>query len=186
VFFDVDVPMMRQSVAWSMRTLLLGEQARIANLRAIVATTPDSPQGRAAQMELRELERRQAGPSPVTQSAPRGAVSAATINETESTATTPAPTNAASADLSDPNALYTDSVKNALIDAMLDYSGRLNIGPDEWLTVAARDSEGPIIPNALDETTTIVLRVKGSDLLAYRTNKLTRDEARQKVEVREF
>jgi hypothetical protein len=93
---------------------------------------------------------------------------------------------AAETDLSDPNTLYTNSVKGALIDAMLDYSGRLNIGANEWLTVAARDSEGPIVPNALDETTTIVLRVKGSDLMSFRANQLTREEARKRVEVREF
>jgi hypothetical protein len=173
-----------------MRTLLLAQQTRIANLRAAVAAAPDTPAGRAqqqlAQNELRELEGLQAAPSPVAQSAPRGAVSAATVNETAAAAGTASETSAASADLSDPNSLYTDAVKNALIDAMLDYSGRLSIGADEWLTVAARDSEGPIVPNALDETTTVILRVKGSDLLAFRTNKLSRDEARKKVEVREF
>jgi hypothetical protein len=186
VFFDVDVPMMRQSVAWTMRMMLLAQQQRIATLRALVASAPDTPEGRAAQIQLRELERQQAAPSPVAQSAPPGAVTAATVNETVSTAASPVAVPSLSADLSDPNALYTDAVKNALIDAMLNYSGPLNIGADEWLTVAARDSEGPLIPNALDETTTIVLRVKGSDLLAFRTDKLSREEARRKVEVREF
>lgn len=185
IFFDVDVPMMRQSVAWTMRMMLLAQQERIATWRALVANAPDTPEGRAAQIQLRELERQQATASPVAQSAPPGRAAAANVNETVAPAAS-AVVPPLSADLSDPNALYTDAVKNALIDAMLDYSGRLNIGADEWLAVAARDSEGPLMPNALDETTTIVLRVKGSDLLAFRTNKLSREEARKKVEVREF
>jgi hypothetical protein len=182
VFFDVDVPTMRQSVVWTMRTLLAQQQREIASLRQYVANAPESTERRAAMMRLRQLEGLQdAGPAPVAQPAPPGTVSAATVSE-------PAPGAPATpeADLSDPNALYTNSVKTALIDAMLDYSGRLNISANEWLTVAARDSEGPMVPNALDETTTIVLRVKGSDLVAFRTNQLTREEARKRVEVREF
>src|SRR5205823_5033753 len=74
----------------------------------------------------------------------------------------------------DPNEQYTEAVKAALVDAMLDYG--LPIGADEWLIVAARDSEGPISPGVLDDASTIVLKVKGSDLLAFRAKKLTREE----------
>jgi hypothetical protein len=41
-------------------------------------------------------------------------------------------------------------------------------------------------PGALDDASTIMLRVKGSDLMAYRSNQITKEEARKKVEVREF
>ena len=40
----------------------------------------------------------------------------------------------------DPNEAYTRAVKEALVDAMLESSGPLNLAPDEWLTVAARDN----------------------------------------------
>ena len=73
-----------------------------------------------------------------------------------------------------------------LIDAMLRYSGQLGIGPDEWLTVAAQDSEGPLTPGQLYDASTIVLRVKGSDVAAFLAGKLTREEVMKKVEIREF
>jgi hypothetical protein len=72
---------------------------------------------------------------------------------------------------------------------MLDYSGPIGVGPDEWLTVAARDNEhrDRLMPgDASYDLMTIVLRVKGSDLASFRADRLTRDEARKRVEVREF
>jgi hypothetical protein len=89
------------------------------------------------------------------------------------------------ADTRDPNELYTEAVKNALIDAMVRYGSQLRMGPDEWLTVAAQDAEGPL-PGQIYDASTIVLRIKGSDLAAYQSNKLTKEEVMKKVEVREF
>jgi len=85
--------------------------------------------------------------------------SSASVPSTASGAVAPVP------ELRDPNELYTDSVKNALIDAMLRYSSFLKIGENEWLTVAASDSDGPQIPGQLDDASRIVIRVKGSDLV---------------------
>ena len=48
---------------------------------------------------------------------------------------------AATEPVDDPHTSYTEAVKNALIDAMLDYSLPMNLDAEEWLTVAARDSE---------------------------------------------
>ena len=42
------------------------------------------------------------------------------------------------------------------------------------------------MPGDPSEVTTIVLRIKGSDLAAYRAQKMTEDEVRKRVEVREF
>ena len=72
---------------------------------------------------------------------------------------------AAATAMPDPDKLYSESVKAALIDVMLDHSLRMTLGPDEWLTVAARASEGPIPPAGLSDLITIVMRVKGSDLV---------------------
>jgi hypothetical protein len=173
VFFDVDVPMMKQSVVWSMQTLQR-EQQRAA-LRRLIESSPDPAARRFAEQQLRLLDRNPGSTFPLAPPAAAGGIAvAANVNETE--AVTPEP--------KDPNEQYTEAVKTALIDAMLDYAG-LPIGADEWLIVAARDSEGPITPGAVDDASTIVLSVKGSDLLAFRSNKLTRDEARKKVEVRQ-
>jgi len=91
------------------------------------------------------------------------------------------------APLPDPSELYTEEVKTALVDAMIQYSGALSVGPNEWLTVAARDNE-PTNPltQSDPEVMTILLRIKGSDLTAHRAGRLTLEETRARVEVQEF
>jgi hypothetical protein len=86
----------------------------------------------------------------------------------------------------DPGQQYRDAVKLALIDVMLDHSKNLELKPDEWLTIAARGSEAGLLPNEIFQLTTVVLRVKGSDLADYLAGRLTKEEARAKVEVRQF
>jgi len=86
----------------------------------------------------------------------------------------------------DPDQLYTESVKNALIETMLRYNAFLKIGDDERLTVAASDSEGPQTPGQIGDLAIIIISIRGADLAAYRAGKLTREEIRKKVEVREF
>jgi hypothetical protein len=89
-------------------------------------------------------------------------------------------------DVQDTGQKYRDAVKLALIDAMLDYTKNLELKPEEWLSVAARGSESALTPGEILQLTTVVLRVKGSDLADYLAGRLTKDEARQKVEVRQF
>jgi hypothetical protein len=81
---------------------------------------------------------------------------------------------------------YRATVRLALIDAMLDSSKNLELGPEEWLTIAARNSEYGLSANEILNLTTTLLRVKGSDLGDFLAGRLTKEEARQKVEVREF
>ena len=86
----------------------------------------------------------------------------------------------------DPGQKYRDAVKLALIDAMLDNSKNLALQPDEWLSVAARGSEAGLLTNEILQLRTVVLRVKGSDLADFLAGRLTQEEARLKVEVRQF
>jgi hypothetical protein len=86
----------------------------------------------------------------------------------------------------DPGQKYREAVKRCLVDAMLDNSKSMDLGPDEWLTVAARGSESGLIPGEIYQLTTLVLKVKGSDLADLLAGRLTREQARQKVEVRQF
>jgi hypothetical protein len=86
----------------------------------------------------------------------------------------------------DPGQKYRDAVKRCLIDAMLDHSKSMDLGAGEWLTVAARGSESGLIPGEIYQLKTLELKVKGSDLSDFLAGRLTRDEARQKVEVRQF
>ena len=184
VFFDVDVPQMKQSVAWS--TMMLLRDARRQQLEQVLASNADPDMKRRARADLQRLEA-SVGPiplppagadaSPVAQGAP-GRVAAQNLADRPGV---PVPV-----DQSDPNQLYTESIKSALIDAMLNYSGPMDLGPDEWLTIAARDSDGPLMPGAVDDASTIVLRVKGSDVAAFLAKKITADEARKRVQVKEF
>jgi hypothetical protein len=73
-----------------------------------------------------------------------------------------------------------------LIDAMLDNSKSMDLHPDEWLTVAARGSEAGLIPGEVYQLTTLVLRVKGSLLADFLAGRLNKEEARERVEVRQF
>ena len=88
--------------------------------------------------------------------------------------------------LRDPGEAFTQSVAQALIDAMLENSGSLIIAPNEWLTVAARDNQDVVMPGAAPDVVTIILRVKGSDLAERLSGRLPTDELRRRVEVREF
>jgi hypothetical protein len=81
---------------------------------------------------------------------------------------------------------YRNEVKLQLTDAMLDFTKNLELKPDEWLSVAARGSDGALTPGQILQLTTVVLRGKGSDLADYFAGRLTKEEARAKVEVRQF
>lgn len=201
LFFDVDVPGMRQSVIWSAQMLEL-EQQRRGVLQFLATSSPDHPLRKVAEMNLRQIERLMgtppaaiAGPAATTNAemASPGRVGAAVaVGEG---VIPPPPTSFAAQSapvplqqiqqLRDPNELYTDSVKNALIDAMLDFSAFLKIADNEWLTVAASDSDGPS-PGQIDDASRIVIRIKGADLAAFQAGKLTRPEVLKKVEVKEF
>jgi len=103
-------------------------------------------------------------------------------------ATPPAPPSAKETlrDVEDTGERYRLAVKQALADAMLDYSKNLELKPDEWLSVAARGSESALLPGEILQLTTVVLRVKGSDLVDYLAGRVTKEQARAKVEVRQF
>ncbi|MDP2390457.1 MAG: hypothetical protein Q8N52_09050, partial [Acidobacteriota bacterium] len=63
------------------------------------------------------------------------------------------------------------------------------LGPDQWLTVAARDNEGrdTLAPqDPLEEVVTMIYRIRGADLMDYRAGRISRDEARKRVQVSQF
>jgi hypothetical protein len=88
-----------------------------------------------------------------------------------------------------PREIYQNEISDALLNVILDYP-RAIVGPDEWLTVAARESL--VVDRRFGNTgpsevpMTVILRIKGSDLQAVREQKLTRDEARTRVEVKQY
>jgi hypothetical protein len=202
VFFDVRVPMMRQSMMWSLRMMM--DQDDAANLAALnelrksMQGVTDPATRASLERAVRQLERQNAaamprGPQQVTPgvvvsdpgSTPVGAATAAGLGAPRS----PAMPAADSAWAKDPNRAYTEAVTRALVDAMIDYSTPMVIGPDQWLTVAARDDEGrdSLAPqDPLEEVVTMIYRIKGSDLQLYRTGKIDRDEVRKRVQLTQF
>jgi hypothetical protein len=181
---------MKQSVVWSARELTA--QDRRAQLENYIATQPPSAARDFAIRELRRMQQQgmRQGPfpqlaTPVANGPVPGTVTAVSTDTTAPVAGATAFAPAAPIDMADPNELYTEAVKSSLIDAMLDHSFGLKLGADDWLTVAARDAQGPVAGEP-DDASTIVIRVKGSDLAAFHSGKLTRDEVRKKVEVRDF
>jgi hypothetical protein len=59
--------------------------------------------------------------------------------------------------------------------------------PTEWLTVAARDQDvSRLQPADPYDVSTILVRIKGADLAAFRAGQITREEARRRVELKEY
>lgn len=86
--------------------------------------------------------------------------------------------------LMNPDAHYVESVKSQLVNAMVRLSHSLELRPDEWLTVSARD--GSESPGQLTEPSTMILRIRGADLADFFAGRISLDEARRRVQVRGF
>lgn len=186
VFFDVEVPVLRQSMMWSLRMMLeqdqQGARAALTALRQHIDALPPGQRG-TLDSAYRQIERRVSLPGPAA------GATAAPSTALAGPAGTGQDEPRASRLLQDPNAAYTELVQGALIDAMLDFSAPMALGADEWLTVAARDNErrdmlAPQTP--FEEVVTVMLRIRGSDLAAYRGGRIDRDDARRRVVVSQF
>jgi hypothetical protein len=177
VFFDIEIPALNQSMVWSVLTIQRDRQVLTAldALSAALSTMPAGPTRQQAQQAFQQVAQTVGPPQRTEPSQPvQGAVTAANAAPGVTTVALGTP-------LYDPLADYTEAVKNALVDAMLDHSLRVELGPEEWLTVAARESEGPLPPGGISEAVTIVLRVQGTDLATYQADRTKRDEIRLKV-----
>ncbi len=199
VFFDVEVPVLRQSMMWSLRAMLdqdeQGTAEALASLRTLVASTTGSERAsaenalRRLEMQVRPLGALRRPESAGIQTA-GGRMTGIPANAQGVLGAPPKP--ALNAQLfDDPNKAYTDAVVQALIDAMVDFSLPMvsSLKPDEYLTVAARDNERRDLlapPNPYEQVSTLTLRIKAADLAAYRAGKIDRDEAKKRVQVQEF
>jgi hypothetical protein len=189
VFFHVEIPEMQQSVVWSVTTVERDAQTARAldTLKGVLDSIPDGSPRLRAEQALKTLQV-QVGPMPAladpTAAGARGVIQAATTN-TSNVNDTIAPVPPMPI-LRDPNGAYRDAIKSALIDAMLEHSRGMNIQPDEWLSVAAHRGDSPMAPNEIVTTPTLVLRIKGSDLALYDSDRTRKDEIRKRVEAREF
>ena len=190
IFFDVEVPELRGAVVWSQitqqRDMQIGNA--LSMLKRALQEMPDGPSRQQAQAAIRLLDVH-AGPVQQQQVPNLGAPGdpAIPVSAGGSVSTAPPPAVMAPADvanlaalLRDPNREYRDAVQRELTDVMLDYGSPMDVGPDDWLCVAARVAE------AGQRGQTLMLRVKGSDLAIYAGDKSRRDEIRNKVEIRVY
>ena len=188
VVFDVEFPSIRRSVMWSMRALQRPDPELVAALQELRKNMQSVTDPRARQeldRAIRDFEAHmravdaQAGAQPPTPDRQNpGAVAASSAGiRTNSEAVS-----------ADPLGIYFSEITTALVDALLDHGAPVGLGNDEWLTVAARESAdrrfAPDDPS--DTAMTIILRIKGSDLNALRDRRLSREDARKRVEVKQY
>jgi len=227
IFFDVEVPILRQSMMWSLRTMLdqdaAGVQKALTDLRQVALANPDPAARQQAERAISRLELQLApfgtqttatnpfaaavqnsqqlaaalqnsqqqsqgdlGPTTVSS---QQVQAGAPVDETQVPEAAPKSLPIDRLWVKDPNRAYTEAVQRAITDAMIDYSAPMQIGEHEWLTVAARDNyqrDSLAPPDPLEEVETILLRIKGADLAAYRAGKIDREEARKRVTISGF
>ena len=204
IYFDVSVPVLNQVMMWSLRTMMgpdAGVITALNQLKSYVQTeknpaTRASLEGMIERLELQLGPINAAGDQPAFPGNARpaaGTVGAAVVSPDD-----PRPTPDTKSgqgfdrrQFQDPNAInriYTESVQNALVDTMIDYAIPTSIQPDEFLTVAARDNmqrDTLAPPDPYEEVVTILLRIRGSDLAAYRAGQIDAAEVRRRIQVRE-
>lgn len=170
--FDVEFPSIRRSVAWTMSTLERPDPGLLADLKELRRKS----QG-GADDQSRELDRYITSLEDQIQAYDARAKNVSNATPVSSAQAPPA--------VEDPRVSYVAELTNALITAVLDNGGAAGIGPDEWLTVAARESlDLRFMPD--DPATTLIMRMKGSDLTALREKRISREDARQRVEVKQY
>ena len=169
VFFDVECPVLRQSILWSMETMdadLRMMRRSLERLRELGAFT----------QVLRELD-----PDANTSVAFSPGAAPGDASSRVATGAAPPPVPDAPQATPDLHAVYQDALRELMIDALLGYGGALGalLGRDEWLTVVARDTRG-----APGRDTTV--RVRAGDVAALHAGSLSLAEARARVETSSF
>jgi hypothetical protein len=186
LFFDVAVPMLEGSLTWSFRTLdqnNLGLESALTALRSLVEKSGDTNFEQA----LKRVEL-QVAPVSLNLPAPPLPPEARTLTGSAAAAA-PVPPPAAPADaiLDDPVEAFRAEIRDALMNAMLDHGAALRLTPTDQFTIAARGSDDRTVLGPLrDDAQTIMITVSGSDLTAYLSGQIGRDEARQRMSVRVF
>jgi hypothetical protein len=187
VFFDVEVPSLEfETTLFSVfRTLDqngLGLQSALNQVKAYIVAAGDPNLEQALkriELQLAPVAQIASGPSIA---GARTAAGSAAVTVAE-----PAAPDQRDPILNDPVEAYRAEVKDALIDAMLDHSSSLAVDAAEWLTIAAKRNEvRPRVALGDSDARTIIIRVRGSDLAAFRAGQLSREQAIERVEVRVF
>jgi hypothetical protein len=188
MFFDVEVPGVEgTALAISLRTLDqndLGLDRALKEIRAALAAKGDANLEQALKrIELQMSPFIAAGAAMPTPAGARIATGSTASVDTNASAVDPM--------VGDPFGFALENFRTEIVtqlkDAMLQYSAPLALQDDEWLTIAARRTyDRPLIAPADSDARTVIIRIRGGDLAAFRANRLSKEEALNKMEVREF
>lgn len=183
VFFDVEFPVVHESVSrmmWNVQSTPEAAQVISTALQSLshdldaMAQQQSDPRARQQLQQRMKVFETQIKPYLVTAG-----------NRGDRVTVTGAPVSAYVDDVQD---AYAQEIRQSLTEAILDHGAPLNLGADEWLTVAARASQGRMLVPG-DSTAlggTLVLRIKGEDLSALRVGRLSKDDARKHIEVKQY
>ncbi len=194
VFFDVDLPPLPRTVLWSIRVLDTPVRLdfELAQLRRQLAAIPDVRLRQDLEQTIRTIQRkvsvssnRVIGDPGGRGEQPRGEEARVQAAAAGQPAPVPQPGAATGSSNADPLEAYASELGHALADLMVQWGGTIALGPDDWLTVAARESQPRMLPGGPAQTA-LTLRVRGSDLAAFKAGRLTLEEARKRVEIKEF
>jgi hypothetical protein len=184
VFFDVQMPSLQLSMVWPLRYAQGADAAAVASLtelRNTIQQGVNDPQLRGElTQKLRQVELQMNAP-------PRRRTGATPVASVQTGVAATPPPSPDPGVLDDPAEAWRAEVRSTLIDAMIENTGGVSIGPDEYIIVAARGvlSSDRLVADPGDART-IELRLKGSDLDAYRARTITLEDARKRVTFREY
>jgi hypothetical protein len=86
----------------------------------------------------------------------------------------------------DPNTAYRENVRSALIDAILNNPGVLNLRANDVLAVSAAGVGQTPLYRLSPRSARLTLYFSGADLIALREGRLTRDEAKKRIREQTF
>jgi hypothetical protein len=87
----------------------------------------------------------------------------------------------------DPNQKYSECVREALIDAMLDNSRMLSLKPGQTLQLVDIPIDSAVQNQVYSsQSRKLILSIQGDDLRAFHEGKITRDEAKQRIVEKRF
>ena len=177
VFFDVEHPVVRRSILWSMNTLQLngGMPTIFQDLRRRLQTMPAGPGQLAFEQILSEMEAELQRTAPLR---PVG-LGAARIRSPED-GDTRRPDRSVTID---PLETYLMALSGELTDTLISFGPALGVAEDHWVSVAARDGRGQIDPRVSSPSRTLKLRIRGRDLAALSAGRVSVDDLRRRVEV---
>jgi hypothetical protein len=184
LFFDIDVPSLDFTLFTAMQTLDqngLGLQSALNQLRTYIqAQAANDPN---LQQALKRIELQL--PAAVTTTADVSNARSATGSAAFTSNDRPA-VDANDPILTSPAEVFRAEVMQSIVDALLDHSAPLGLGPDEWLTVGVRRNEMRPRIGLDTNAQTVIARLRGSDLAAFRAGQVSREDAFKRVEVRVF